>query len=749
MVMIDVAPISLKRKLEEERGLIPLVAQVWEVELPGQKKSDRAIALLVKQMEDAHVARSLWEALSAHERLCLFYLLGSGDPDKHTGITLESLCKRTQLSSEIVKEAVESLCTRWYLVYVGTTPVQPVGKGKARRVEIPAEQGIFPYRECFTSLWETGREIFASSEDRSNASLEQLVSTFTGERLSYLAGVCRVPSYFGGYSYSTYASIPSTAPILKQLYERIYTALCHPLMPFALARQLPLPAQKVFSWLCEQGGKVKMTEVRAYMEAHALGEFHPILGSLSAHALAFDTLTSDVTRWLFIPADLFAIIKRETAQLAEDELLYAFHPLEEEVAAKHEGHPLILYDLAIAVGLSVQMNLEPTKEGRLPKRLREKIRPLLHGRIRIGDALDDIYIDQVFRAALGMNLLECAAPTAEEKQRYLRGPKLEEWSQLGLVGQTQVLLQWWKGTSSWADVRSGSTPYYSSPSIRQGLLDQLKQCVPERWYRVDVLLYAIFRHGSLGLPYVDVYSRQSGHPTAALSQREMWMQREAGAYRGPLVSFLSELGIVSMASSPLPPEEGPEFFCVTAFGAVVLGSAPAEPEASVLDGGRARLVLQPNYEMLLMEFDPKLVYQLLAMAEVVRIGTVSTFRLTKAALLKGLAAGVRLDDILMLLTTHSAQQVLPQNVVYTIKDWAKAYREIHLREVFLLEASESETVEGLRHVLGNLAVEVRYIGPGNFLVLTKAAIFGDLRKCLRQAGIVVRGEPLSMLGKRR
>ena len=749
MVMIDVAPVSLKKKLEQERGLIPLVAQVWEVALPGQKKSDRAIALIVKRMEDTHVARSVWEALSAEERLCLFYLFGGGEPDKHKGITLEGLCKLTQLSSERVEEAVDSLCNRWYLVYVGTIPAQFVGKGKARRVEIPVEQGIFPYRECFTSLWETGREIFASSEDRSNMSLEQLVSTFTGDRLRYLAGVCGVPSYFGGYSYNIYASIPSTTPVLKQLYERIYAALCNPLMPFALARQLPLPAQKVFSWLCEQGGKVKMTEVRAYMEAHSLGEFHMVLGSLSAHALAFDTLTSDVTRWLFIPADLLDIIKRETAQRVEDDKLYAFRPLEEEVAPRQDSQPLILYDLAIAIGLSMQMNLEPTKEGRLPKRLREKIRPLLHGRVRVGDALDDIYIDQVFRAALRMNLLECAAPTEEEKQRYLRGSKLGEWSQLGLVGQAQELLQWWKGTSSWADVRSGSMPHYSSPSIRQGLLDQLKQCIPESWYRVDVLLYAIFRHGSLGQPYVDVYSRQSGSSRVAFSQREVWMEREAGAYRGPLISFLSELGIVSMASSPLPPDEGPEFFCVTSFGAAVLGSAPAKSDAAESEAGRVRLILQPNYEMLLMEFDPKLVYQLLAIAEVVRIGAVSTFRLTKAALLNGLTAGLRLDDVLALLAAHTTQQVLPQNVVYTLKDWAKAYREFRLREVFLLETPENETVEGLRQLLGSLAVEVRDIGSGNFLVLTNAAIFGDLRKRLRQGGVVVRGEPLKVPGKRR
>jgi hypothetical protein len=161
------------------------------------------------------------------------------------------------------------------------------------------------------------------------------------------------------------------------------------------------------------------------------------------------------------------------------------------------------------------------------------------------------------------------------------------------------------------------------------------------------------------------------------------------------------------------------------------------------------LILQPNYEILLMEFDTNLVYKLLAIAEPVRIETVSTFRLTKLALLNGLASGVLLEDALAFLASHTTQKELPQNVVYTLKDWAKAYREFRLTEVIMVETPGNETVEELRRLLGNLSGELRHIGSGLFLVSSSAKTsFGDVRKRLRQAGIVVRGEPAKVSSKR-
>ncbi|HEX3640490.1 MAG TPA: helicase-associated domain-containing protein [Ktedonobacteraceae bacterium] len=742
--MADISLMSLKKKLEQERKLIPLVAQIWEA--PEQENNWNTMTLILKYTQNGHAARSVWEALSPQERLCLFYLFGSGNPDKLKGMTLENVGQQTKLSSESVAEAVESLRTRWYLVERATPSVVSSPKSKSSRLApAPALERVFlPYRECFEQLWQVGQEIFQSDEDRSTFSLEHLVKTYTGDRLSSLANHCHVPLYYGMYP----SSSSSNASQLKAVYERIYEALSHPLMPFELLNKLEPLTQEIFFWLCEQGGKVKMAEVRPYIAARTQtqGAFLSVVSTLESHALVFDTFTSDGTRWLFTPADLLVRVEREVQERTEEEQRFAFSPLDDTEAVP-ESQPLLLYDVAVAIGTSTQMVIEPTKDGRVPKRLRGKIRPFLHGRARLGDSLDDIHIDQVFRTALRMGLLEAAAPAEEEKNRYLRGPKLDSWSELSPIEQARAFLQWWRATPHWADARSDGKVVYSSIHFHERLVDHLKQCVPERWYRIDVLLYALFRQRPL--PLFHSYTKAFARPTPLRTQREIWMEQEAKTYISPLASFLSELGIVSMQQQPQATQEDTGLFCVTAFGAAVLGSTPAQPDPPAQATEQPLLVVQPNFEVFAMQFDTKLVYQLLTTAELVRIGRVSTFRLTESSILTGLRNSMRLEETLTLLAAHTPQKTLPQNVVYTIKDWAKTYREFHLSEVFFVETLENETQESLHRLVGKLPIELRQIGPGNFLVLPKTHVtFGDLRKRLRQAGIEVRGEPLSTLGKR-
>jgi Helicase conserved C-terminal domain len=504
--------------------------------------------------------------------------------------------------------------------------------------------------------------------------------------------------------------------------------------------------QEVFFWLCEQGGKVQMTEVRSHVTARTQtqGAFLSVISTLESCALAFDTFTGDGTRWLFTPADLLTRVEHEVQERAEEEQRFVFCPVD-ETEVGHESQPLLLYDLATVIGISTQMIIEPTKDNRLPKRLRGKIRPLLHGRARLGgDSWDDIYMDQIFRTAHRMGLLELAAPAEEEKRRYLRGPKLGSWSDLSPREQAQAFLQWWRATPNWADLRSDGKLLYSSTTDHEQLLNQLKHCVPERWYRMEVLFYALFRERPL--PLFNSYTTEFIRPVPLRSQREIWMEGEAETYRGPLTSFLSELGIVSVKQQPLAEQEGTEdLFCITAFGAAVLGSIPVPSDPSAQATEQPTLILQPNFEVLVMPFDTRLVYQLLPTAEPLGIGRVSTFRLTQSALLTGLRNGVHLEELLTFLAAHTPQKTLPQNVVYTLKDWAKTYREFHLSEAFLIETPENETADSLRRLLGNLPIELRQIELGSFLVLPKTHLtFGDLRKRLRKAGIEIRGEPLSV-----
>ena len=155
--------------------------------------------------------------------------LWSGNPDKHKGITLESLRKKTKLSFEMVEEAVESLRAHWHLVDTGIIPISSPARNSPYRRGPTSERGVLPYRECFQQLWSTGQEIFQTTENRSNFSLTQLIYTLSADQLRYLANLCHIPMYFGVYPYNAYASYSSSALLLRETQDRIAETLTIPL----------------------------------------------------------------------------------------------------------------------------------------------------------------------------------------------------------------------------------------------------------------------------------------------------------------------------------------------------------------------------------------------------------------------------------------------------------------------------------------------------------------------------------------
>lgn len=733
--MIDVSMISLKRKVEMERDVLQQVARIWSIDPQGQSDNTTR-KILMDRVQNAHAARSVWEALSQEERVCLFHIFGSGNPDRHKGIALESLRKKTKLPVQVQEAAISRLIHQWYLVDEGVVVGKPTGDGSS------PQHGVFPFRECFRQLWHTGQELFKPYADRSTYSLHHLIGTFHGDQLRHLANLCHVQLYSNVPVFSYNASPSISHPV--EVQNRLYEALQHPLLAFDLLHRLAPTAQALFLWLCEQKGKARMSEVRSYLATSEESLF-ALLDTLEAHALAFDSLSSAGERWLFVPPDLLAIVKHEAEMQAEDELHNALCPLREENAPPSpEELPALLYDLATIVGVSVQEAVEPTKDEKIPKRMQGKIRPLLHGRVRPGDSQQDLYVDQLFYAARELGLLGCEAPSAEEKRRYISGPKAGEWAKLSLVEQAQRFLAWWAKASSWYDLRPDGRLLPSPSFAHQRLLDHLKQCVPGRWYRVDALLYAIWRQVPLYL--YDSYHRTLTKTTSLRARRQEWIQGEGETYSGLLSSALSELGIVSLTSHSDVPgsvDNRSSLFCVTVFGGTVLGEAdpPVEVIASV--DTKPILIVQPNYDLLLMQFEPQVVYQLLSFAKIERMGRVSTFRLTQQALLRGLAQGLRIEHILAFLAEYTGHKDLPQNIAYTLRDWAKDYREVQLTEVILIETSHDMSAEDFLRIIGDMRGEARKVAPSVFVVVSTGASFGDLRRQLAQGGMVVRGQASS------
>jgi hypothetical protein len=133
----------------------------------------------------------------------------------------------------------------------------------------------------------------------------------------------------------------------------------------------------------------------------------------------------------------------------------------------------------------------------------------------------------------------------------------------------------------------------------------------------------------------------------------------------------------------------PVAFRLTGAGARLIEhpSAPAEAEPP-----RRALLVQPNFEVLVMHPDSRAVWHLLLSADLVRHDRVSVYALSKASVLRARETGLNGPQIQEFLATHS-QKAVPQNVVQSITDWSRSYKRAILQKATLLEVEEAEILD--------------------------------------------------------
>ncbi|GAC1354196.1 MAG: hypothetical protein NVSMB38_31990 [Ktedonobacteraceae bacterium] len=260
---------------------------------------------------------------------------------------------------------------------------------------------------------------------------------------------------------------------------------------------------------------------------------------------------------------------------------------------------------------------------------------------------------------------------------------------------------------------------------------------------MHALLFAVWKQQPIQIR--DVYGKRLEEVPSLRSQREKWMQSGDGRlYTALLCSTLYEVGLVSLGYTTSD-DADPDSFQLTSFGASVLADEGVPTHGgrddAVVEGEERVLVVQPSFEILLLQEDVALLYQLLQWAEVQHVGPVSTFTLTQRALLRGLAMGISVEAVLGTLRRRG-QKALPQNVEYTLREWSKHYKEAKLSEVIVVELSDAHHQQDLYRALeGQRTIEVRALTPTIFAVLQNGTSFGELRKLLVKVGIVVRGQP--------
>ncbi|HEV2662679.1 MAG TPA: helicase-associated domain-containing protein, partial [Ktedonobacteraceae bacterium] len=461
-------------------------------------------------------------------------------------------------------------------------------------------------------------------------------------------------------------------------------------------------------------------------------------------ALAFDTLTPQ-GRVLFIPHDVFARLKNVVKTASESEATQEVATLPEDFvpAASRHGEPILLYDMAFVLSAIYQQTIEPTQVGRVPKRIANKIRTQLRGQVRPDFQYEDNYLEMLLEVAKEKRLVRLSkSPLQDIKECYEPGDGLPGWSQLDSASQAASLLQHWKASYRWDDLLGvlfrAWDPYAWRPMAgRAVLLTHLAKHTPGRWYTIESLLQDIWDTDPFVMHAQSPYGRKTVHKKTP-DVREKWERCDGETYIGMLSSTLHEMGIVDLGyerSSALDTQTrlNPQAFMLSEFGVSVLSRI----EEDLLPSRETTrtLIVQPNFELLIMQPDMPTLYSLLPFAQLNQVGLVSRLTLNRAALLRAIERGKHIEQVFSVLEERS-QKELPQNVVYSLNDWARLYKGVAISQVLLLEVS-SEAVAAELNTPRFQDLHLRQLAPCIFAMSGEVNLT-QAKQLFEKEGIAVR-----------
>jgi hypothetical protein len=133
----------------------------------------------------------------------------------------------------------------------------------------------------------------------------------------------------------------------------------------------------------------------------------------------------------------------------------------------------------------------------------------------------------------------------------------------------------------------------------------------------------------------------------------------------------------------------PVAFRITPAGARLIEHPAAVPEP---EPPRRSLLVQPNFEVLVMHPEARAIWHLLLCADLVRHDRVSVYALTKASVLRARESGISGGELQSFLADHS-QKAVPQNVSQSITDWSRSYKRARLQKATLLEVEDPEVLD--------------------------------------------------------
>jgi hypothetical protein len=425
------------------------------------------------------------------------------------------------------------------------------------------------------------------------------------------------------------------------------------------------------------------------------------------------------------------------------------------------GEPLTLFNAAIIINNVYQQNLEPTQGGYIPKRIANKLRLQLKGMELLNADGIDARLELMLAVLQELDVLQLTSPVFEkEKPMYEPGPIMEVWAKLEMVWQARQLLSCWATTSYWPGITGinfqppPGYQYTLNPKAGRAFLLQYLADSTEAgvWYDISSILTELHKQqpAIMRTNYNYLPKKQRDQLT---KNTQEWMKVEGEIYIGMIKGALFEMGVLDLgynqegAAADDNTRINPTAMRLNEFGQQVIKAFPnneadgrkaatrllKEIAAAAAEPTR-KFIIQPNFDLLLLEPDMPALYSVLPFVQLKQIGQSSTLQLTQNALLRGMRSGLSVDVIIQILQARCKNE-LPQNVDYSLRDWAKQYREAVISQVFLIEVPEALT-ESLATNEKLQKQGVRKVGPGTLAVAVDSDL-NVLKGILEKERIVV------------
>lgn len=176
---------------------------------------------------------------------------------------------------------------------------------------------------------------------------------------------------------------------------------------------------------------------------------------------------------------------------------------------------------------------------------------------------------------------------------------------------------------------------------------------------------------------------------------------------------------------------------LTPLGARALGRSLPDDLAQA---GRP-LMVNPDFEVLLFPEGGEtydLITRLDRFAERQSSDSVYRYKLTALSIEKAVAEGVDVAEILRILS-ENARGAIPQNVVYSVKEWAGKVRFVTARQVIVLRGRNREIMDRVLRALTAQKVPSERLSP-TAIIVNESADLSALEADLSQAGVFLEQE---------